>query len=64
MRKKGGEEKKAMVALLVFLSWLLWRQLSAEKKTVGRTDGLFGGNVIKNPARYIIIQIPTCRNMP
>ena len=54
-----------MVALLVFLSWLLWRQLSAEKKkTVGRTDGLFGGKVIKNPARYIITQITTCRNVP
>ena len=35
-----------------------------KKKTVGRTDGLFGGKVIKNPARYIITQITACRNMP
>ena len=53
-----------VVCTLSFLSWLLWRQLSAEKKTVGRTDGLFGGNVVKNPAGFIITQITACRNMP
>ena len=33
-KKKGGEDKKAMVALLLVI-WLLWRLLLAEKKTVG-----------------------------
>ena len=30
-RKKGGEGKKAIVALFVFIIWLLWRQFLAEK---------------------------------
>ena len=47
-RKRRRRKKKTMVALLVFLK-LLW-----PKKNVGRKiKGLFGDNVIKNPARYI-----------
>lgn len=37
-RKKGGEDKKAMIALLVVI-WLLWRKRS------------IGGNIFKYPAR-------------
>ena len=42
---KGGKEKKTMVALLVFLI----ATLEKSKK------GPFGDNVIKNPARLIIM---------
>ena len=57
-RKRESEEKerrrrkkKAMVALLVFI-------IATFEKAFGRkklldTKGLFGDNVIKNPARYI-----------
>ena len=52
-RKTGGEEKKAVVALLVFimatLELLFW-----PKKTVD-AKGPFGGNVFKNPASHINI---------
>ena len=53
-RKRGGEEKKAVVALLVFimatLELLFW-----PKKKLLDAKGPFGGNVFKNPARYINI---------
>ena len=45
-RKKGGEEKNAMVALLVSIMAIL------EKKGLLDTKGLFGGNVFKNPVRH------------
>ena len=40
-RKKGGEEKKAMAAPLIF------RMATLDAK------GPFGGDVFKNPARYM-----------
>ena len=49
-KKKGGEEKKVMVALLVFIMVTL-----DENKLLG-AKGPFGGNVFKNPARYIYMK--------
>ena len=50
-KKERGEEKKTMVALLVFITATLeiafW-----PKKTVGRITGPFGDKVFKNPGRY------------
>ena len=43
-KREGGEEEKAMVALLVFIIFLA-------KKNSRRGNG---GNVFKDPARYII----------
>ena len=40
-RKKGGEEKKAMAAPLIFIMATL------------DAKGPFGGDVFKNPARYM-----------
>ena len=40
-RKKGGEEKKAMAAPLIFIMTTL------------DAKGPFGGDVYKNPARYM-----------
>ena len=48
---KGGEEKKVIVALLVFIIATFFDQ-----KKLLDTKGLFGDNVIKNPARYTYIQ--------
>ena len=45
--KREREKKKTMVALLGFIMATL-----AEKKLLD-AKGPFGGNVIKNPARYI-----------
>ena len=47
-RRKGGEEKKAMVALLLFLI----ATFLAEINCWTQIKGLFGDNIIKNPARY------------
>ena len=49
-RKEGGEEKKAMVALLVFIMATL--DFLAEKRLLDRKSPS-SGNVFKNPARYI-----------
>ena len=46
-REREREKKKTMVALLGFIMATL-----AEKKLLD-AKGPFGGNVIKNPARYI-----------
>ena len=46
--EKGGEEKKAMVALLVSIVATL-EFLAANKMLDGK--GPFGGNVLNNPAR-------------
>ena len=46
-RERERERKKTMVALLGFIMATL-----AEKKLLD-AKGPFGGNVIKNPARYI-----------
>ena len=51
-RRKGGEEKQAMVALLVFIIPTL--EIVFGRKTLFHTKGPFGDNVIKNPARYIL----------
>ena len=50
-RKKGVEEKKAMVALLVFMI-ATSEIVFARKKTVGRP---FGGDVLKYPVRYMCV---------
>ena len=52
-RRKGGEEKKA-VALLVFVIATL--EIIFGRKKLLDAKGLFGDNVIKNPARYIYIK--------
>ena len=52
-RKRGGEEKKAKVALLVFIMATL--ELLFGRKKLFDAKGPFGGNVFKNPARYINI---------
>ena len=48
--KKGREEKKVMVALLVFIM-LLWT-----KNKLLDAKGPFGGNVFKNPSRHIYMK--------
>ena len=50
MRWKGGEEKKTMVALLVFIIATL--EMVFGRKKLLDAQGPFGDNVIKNPARY------------
>ena len=51
--RKGGEEKKAMVALLLFImsyfGYSFWPLLEGK--------GPFHDNVFKNPARYIQLNI-------
>ena len=49
-KKERGEEKKAMVALLVFIMASL--DIGFGRKKLLDANGPFGGNVIKNPARY------------
>ena len=51
-RRKGGEEKQAMVALLVFIIPTL--EIVFSRKKLFHTKGPFGDNVIKNPAIYIL----------
>ena len=51
-KRKGGEEKQAMVALLVFIIPTL--EIVFGRKKLFHTKGPFGDNVIKNPARYIL----------
>ena len=50
-RKKGGVEKKAMVALLVFMMASFGDNFWPEKKLFDTKD-LFYSNVFKNPARH------------
>ena len=47
---KGGEEKKAMVALLVFIIATL--EIVLGRKKLFDAKGQFVDNVIKNPVRY------------
>ena len=49
-RRKGGEEKKAMVALLVLIMATL--EIVFGRKKLLDAKGPFGDNVFKNPARY------------
>ena len=53
-RKKG--EKKAMVALLVFIIATL--KIVLGRKKLLDAKGLFGDNVIKNTARYVRFGMP------
>ena len=62
--ERRRREKGHGCTLSFFIMATLETAFGRKKKTVGRTDGLFGGKVIKNPARYIITQITTCRNVP
>ena len=50
-RRKGGEEKKALVALSVFIIATL--KIVFGRKKLFDAKGPFDDNVIKNPARYI-----------
>ena len=50
-RRKGGEEKKALVALSVFIIATL--KIAFGPKKLFDAKGPFDDNVIKNPARYI-----------
>ena len=52
MRRKEGEGKQAMVALLVFIVPTL--EIVFARKKLFDTKGPFGDNVIKNLARYIL----------
>ena len=56
-RKIGREEKKVMVALLLFILTMLEMVFEKRKLLDGR--GLFSSNVITNPARNNSINIPT-----
>lgn len=56
-RKIGREEKKVMVALLLFILTMLEMVFEKRKLLDGR--GLFGSNVFTNPARNSSINIPT-----
>ena len=49
--RKGGEEKKAMVALLVFI--MSYFEVFGRKKLLDG-KGPFDDNVFKNPARYTL----------
>ena len=53
--RKGGEEKKAMVALLVFIMSYFGYSFWPKKLLDGK--GPFDDNVFKNPARYIQLNI-------
>ena len=50
-RRKGGEEKKALVALSVFIIATL--KIAFGRKKLFDAKGPFDDNVIKNPARYV-----------
>ena len=50
MRGKGGNEKKAMVALIVFTITTL--EIAFGPKILFDRRGLFGSNVFKNPATH------------
>ena len=54
-RRKGGEEKQAVVSLLVFIIPTL--EIVLGRKKLFHTKGPFGDNVIKNSARYISIDV-------
>ena len=51
-KKERGEEKKAMVALLVFIIATL--TIVFGRKKLLDPNGPFGGNLFKSPARYFI----------
>ena len=53
-REKGGEAKKTMDVLLVFIMAALEIVFDRKKKKLLDGRGLFGDNVFKNPARYIL----------
>ena len=50
-RRKRGEDKKAMVALLTFIIATL--KIDFGRKKLWDVKGPVGDNVFKNPARYI-----------
>ena len=56
-KKERGEEKKAMVALLVLIIATL--DIAFDRKKMFDAKGPFGDNFIKNPARYIVHAIFT-----
>ena len=49
-KRKGGEDKKAMAALLVFIIATL--EIVFGRKKLLESKGPLGDNVIKNPARH------------
>ena len=55
-KKKEKKKKKTVVALLVFITAALAKKKIKKKLLVG--NGPFGGNVFKNPDRYIITKMP------
>ena len=57
-RRKGGEEKKSNGCTLSFYNSYFFG-----RKKLSDTKGLFGDNVIKNPARYVfkIMKIKVAR---
>ena len=56
-KKERGEEKKAMVALLVLIIATL--DIAFDRKKMFDAKGPCGDNFIKNPARYIVHAIFT-----
>ena len=68
-RKKGGEEKQAMFALLYFLNWLLWRynhvvrvhvhlQLSTKKNCL--IEEVFSGVTFSNVQLDVHLNVFLC----
>ena len=65
-RRKGGEEKKAIVALLVFVTATVEIVFGRKKLLDAKTP--FRDNVFKSPARYILHEflktLPPNRSFP
>ena len=49
---EGGEERKSNGCSPIFYNGYFWRLVLTEQKLLDARDP-FGGNVLKNPARYI-----------
>ena len=54
-RKKGGDEKKAKGLLFGFIMAALEIILGRKNCLTEIKRGLFGGNLLKNPARYMCL---------
>ena len=54
-RKKGGEEKKAKGLLFGFIMAALEIIFGRKNCLMEIKRGLFGGNLLKNPARYMCL---------
>ena len=63
-RKKGGEEEKAMAALLVFIYVDFFGDSFWKKKTVWGESAILAVMLFKNPALiYILLTLAANRNL-